>query len=134
MTDSPNSERTHVVVVGGGFGGLLTTRGLAGADVRVTLIDRNNHHLFQPLLYQVATAGLSPADIAEPIRSILRKQRNAEVFMETVTGVDVGGKRLLMGERSISYDTLVLATGSTDSYFGHDKWATYAPGIKSLPE
>src|SRR5207244_605032 len=109
--------KPHVVIVGGGFGGLEVARALRDTAVRITLIDRSNHHLFQPLLYQVATAGLSPADIAAPIRNILRHQQDVEVIMAEVTGVDKQGRRVLMGDRTITYDYLVLATGARDAYF-----------------
>src|SRR6266849_7487384 len=122
----------HVVIVGAGFGGLRAARALRDAPVNVTVIDRQNHHLFQPLLYWVATAGLSPADICSPIRGILRKQKNTEVFMEEVTGVDVQEQRVLMGDRSVPYDYLVLATGVHDNYFGHPEWEHDAPGLKSI--
>ncbi len=122
----------RVVIVGAGFGGLRTARALRNAPVQVTVIDRQNHHLFQPLLYWVATAGLSPADICSPIRGILRNQKNAEVFMEEVTGVDVQEQRVLMGDCSVPYDYLVLATGAHDNYFGHPEWEHYAPGLKSI--
>ena len=122
----------HVVIVGAGFGGLQAARALQDAPVRVTVIDRNNHHLFQPLLYQVATAGISPADICAPIRSILRKQKNADVVLGEVTGVDVEAKLVLMQDQSIPYDYLILATGARDSYFGHNDWAQFAPGLKSI--
>ena len=122
----------RVVIVGAGFGGLQAARALGNAPVRVTVIDRQNHHLFQPLLYWVATAGLSPADISSPIRGILRKQKNAEVLMAEVTGVDVQEQRVLMGDRGASYDYLVLATGAHDNYFGHSEWEHYAPGLKSV--
>src|SRR5258707_13888094 len=108
----------HVVVVGGGFGGLRVAKALKDAPVRMTVIDRNNYHLFQPLLYWVATAGLSPADISSPIRGILRKQKNAEVLLAEVTGVDLQQQRVLMGDRALPYDYLVLATGARDNYFG----------------
>lgn len=124
----------HVVIVGGGFGGLLAAKALRNAPVRVTLIDRNNHHLFQPLLYWVATAGLSPADISSPIRRVLRGQRNTSVLMAEVSGVDMENQRVLMGERSIHYDYLVLATGARDNYFGHPEWSKYAIGLKSISE
>lgn len=129
-----NSAAPHVVIVGAGFGGLEAARALANAPVRVTVIDRANHHLFQPLLYQVATAELSPADISAPIRSVLRGQRNTEVLLEDVTGVDVAGRRVLMGEHSLTYDYLVLATGAGQSYFGHDEWAKFAPGLKTTSD
>jgi NADH dehydrogenase len=122
----------RVVIVGAGFGGLRAARALRNAPVHVTVIDRQNHHLFQPLLYWVATAGLSPADICSPIRGILQKQKNTEVFMEEVTGVDVQEQRVLMGDRSVPYDFLVLATGVHDNYFGHPEWERYAPGLKSI--
>jgi len=126
--------KPHVVIVGGGFGGLEAARTLRDAPVRITLIDKMNHHLFQPLLYQVATAGLSPADIAAPIRNILRKQQDVDVIMAEVTGVDKAAKLVLMGDRSIKYDYLILATGARDGYFGHDDWAQYAPGLKTIPQ
>jgi NADH dehydrogenase len=122
----------RVVIVGGGFGGLNAARRLARAPVHVTVVDRSNHHLFQPLLYQVATAGLSPADISTPIRFILRRQRNAEVMMAEVTGINIAGRRLLTHDRAIPYDYLVLATGAHHSYFGHEAWEAYAPGLKSV--
>lgn len=122
----------RVVIVGAGFGGLNAARALRNAPVHVTVIDRQNHHLFQPLLYWVATAGLSPADICSPIRGILRKQKNTEVLMEQVTGVDVQEQRVLMGDNSVPYDYLVLATGAHDNYFGHNEWEHYAPGLKSV--
>ncbi len=122
----------RVVVVGAGFGGLQAVRALQDAPVQVTMIDRSNHHLFQPLLYQVATAVLSPAEISAPIRSVLRKQKNVEVLMGEVTGVDTEGQRVLLGDDSIPYDYLVLATGARDSYFGHNDWAQFAPGLKSV--
>ncbi|MFL5699817.1 MAG: NAD(P)/FAD-dependent oxidoreductase [Ktedonobacteraceae bacterium] len=122
----------HVVIVGAGFGGLQAARALQDAPVWVTVIDRNNHHLFQPLLYQVATAGISPADICAPIRSILRKQKNADVVLGEVTGVDVEARLVLMHDQSVPYDYLILATGARDSYFGHNDWAQFAPGLKSI--
>ena len=124
----------RVVVVGGGFGGLQAAKALGKAPVRVTVIDRNNHHLFQPLLYWVATAELSPADISSPIRHILRRQKNTEVLMAEVSGVDLEGHRVLMGEHAVSYDYLVLATGARDNYFGHPEWSRYVSGLKSLVE
>ncbi|WP_395648213.1 NAD(P)/FAD-dependent oxidoreductase [Terricaulis sp.] len=123
-----------VVIVGAGFGGLSAAKALAKAPVHVTLIDRRNHHLFQPLLYQVATAGLAPTQIATPIRAILRKQRNTDVMLATVTGVDTKAKHVLMGERRLRYDYLVLATGARHSYFGRDEWERFAPGLKTLED
>jgi NADH dehydrogenase FAD-containing subunit len=126
----------HVVIVGGGFGGLSAARALRRAPVRVTLIDRSNHHLFQPLLYQVATTLLSPAQIAAPIRALLRRQGNTSVLLAEVTGVDVQGRRVVAqssdGVHRIPYDFLVLATGVQQSYFGHDEFERFAPGLKSL--
>ncbi len=125
----------HVVIVGGGFGGLWAARALRRAAVRITLLDRGNHHLFQPLLYQVATAGLSAPNIAAPLRHILRRQRNATVLMGEVAGVDPDAKRLRLADgRTLDYDTLLLATGATHAYFGHDDWAPHAPGLKTLDD
>jgi NADH dehydrogenase len=129
----------RVVVVGGGFGGLGVVRGLKRADVEVTLIDRTNHHLFQPLLYQVATALLPTGDIAPAFRAILRKQRNARVLLGEVTGFDTTNKRVHVDlpdgtSKTVGYDTLVVAAGSRDSYFGHDEWAEHAPPMKTLEQ
>jgi NADH dehydrogenase len=125
----------HVVIVGGGFAGLWATRALAGAPVRITLVDRGNHHLFQPLLYQVATAGLSAPDIAAPLRHILRRQRNATVLMETVVAID-GDRREVRVEHGapLHYDFLLLASGATHAYFGREEWAAHAPGLKTLDD
>lgn len=124
-----------MVIVGGGFGGLQTARSLAGAPVRVTLVDRSNHHLFQPLLYQVASAVLSPSDIAAPIRWLLRRQANAEVLLAEARGVDLTGRRLLLTSTALEYDVLVLAAGMTNTWFGHDDaWSPHAPGLKSLDD
>ena len=122
----------HVVVLGGGFGGLWATRALRCARVRVTLVDHANHHLFQPLLYQVAAASLSGPDIAAPLRHIVRRQANATVWMEEATGIDVSARRVRAGAQTIGYDYLVVATGSTHAYFGHDAWARDAPGLKTM--
>ncbi len=129
-------EKIHrVVIIGGGFGGLWTTRGLATAPVRITLIDRANHHLFQPLLYQVATAGLSSPDIAAPLRHILRDQRNVEVRLGKVVAIDVTRKSITSKDGTeLAYDTLVIATGATHAYFGNDAWAPHAPGLKTLAD
>jgi len=124
----------RVVIVGAGFGGLNAAKALGDAPVQVTVIDRNNHHLFQPLLYQVATAVLSPADVSAPIRNVLSKQKNTEVLMSEVTGVDVENQRVLMKDREVPYDYLILATGARDSYFGHNDWAQFAPGLKSITQ
>jgi NADH:ubiquinone reductase (H+-translocating) len=127
-------EEVHVVIVGAGFGGLAAARGLNVAGVRVTLIDKSNHHLFQPLLYQVATAGLAAPDIAAPIRKLLWRQRNATVLMGVVQRIEVEKKRVLVEGRYIDYDQLILATGMTHAYFGNEKWADAAPGLKTLGE
>ncbi len=128
--------RARVVIVGGGFGGLRAAKALAEAPVRVTLVDRRNHHLFQPLLYQVATAALSPADIAQPIRSVLRGQPNLEVILADVDAIDVAAKEVVLGEDAgrLSYDYLILAAGANHAYFGHDEWAPNAPGLKTLED
>jgi len=126
--------RPHVVIVGGGFGGLYAARVFKHAPVRVTLIDRRNHHLFQPLLYQVATAGLNPSNIAAPIRRVLRRQPNAEVLLAEAEAVDLKRRRLTFPDGGMSYDFLILATGASHSYFGHDEWARHAPGLKSIED
>ena len=128
------NEWPRVVIVGAGFGGLATAKALARATANVTLIDRRNHHVFQPLLYQVATAGLSPAQVAAPIRAIVRHQKNTKVLLDEVTGVDLERQEVLLGTGRIGYDYLVLATGARHSYFGHDEWARFAPGLKSLED
>ena len=126
--------REHVVIVGGGFGGLSCAESLRGADVRVTVVDRFNHHVFQPLLYQVATAGLSPAQIAAPIRQILSRQANASVLMAEVAGVDPDRRGLRLGDGQLDYDVLVLSAGAATSWFGHDAWAAAAPGLKTIDD
>lgn len=132
ISSLPASPR--IVVLGGGFGGLLTARGLARAAARLTLIDRRNHHLFQPLLYQVATGGLSPANIAAPLRSLVKDQKNTEVLLREVLSIDAGRKVVLCQGEEIPYDYLVVATGAGQSYFGHNEWAAAAPGLKSLED
>ena len=132
--DDNGSQRPRVVIVGAGFGGLSAARALAKARADVTVVDRHNYHLFQPLLYQVATAALSPADIAWPIRAILRRQSNTKVFLGEVTGIDPGRRAVIMEDREIPYDFLVLATGATHAYFGHADWPAYAPGLKSIDD
>ena len=129
-----SADRPLVVIVGAGFGGLTAAKRLAKAAVEVTLIDRENHHLFQPLLYQVATASLSPAEIAWPIRGLLRRQRNTRVLLGEVTGIDRERHVVNMDGREIYYDFLVLATGATHAYFGNDGWAAHAPGLKSIDD
>jgi len=125
----------HVVIVGGGFGGLAAARALRRAPVSTTLVDRRNHHVFQPLLYQVATAALSPADISAPIRSILRRARATEVRMSEVTGFDLAAREVLLADGSrLAYDYLVVATGATHAYFGHPEWEPLAPGLKTLED
>lgn len=125
----------HVVIVGGGFGGLNAAKALAKAPVRVTLIDRRNHHLFQPLAYQVATAALSPGQIAAPIRAVFREQRNVEVVLGEVTGFDLEGRHVYTdGGGAIDYDFLIVAAGARDNYFGHPEWAEAAPSVKTLEQ
>ncbi len=128
------AQRPRVVIVGAGFGGLNAAEALRHAAADVILIDRSNHHCFQPLLYQVATAALSPADVAWPIRHILRTQKNVTVLMEEVSGVDTGQKLLHTNFGDVPYDYLVIATGATHAYFGHDEWEAYAPGLKRIED
>jgi NADH dehydrogenase len=124
----------RVVIIGAGFAGLSAAKALAGAPAEVLVIDRSNHHLFQPLLYQVATAGLAPTQIANPIRSVLGPQANARVILGEVAGVDVDARTVSLADRSLAYDHLIIATGAAHSYFGHDDWARVAPGLKSLDD
>ena len=128
------SARAEVVIVGGGFGGLYAARGLRGAPVHTTIVDRRNHHLFQPLLYQVATAALNPADIASPIRSVFRGWKDLSVLLAEVVGVDLAAKKVALADGELAYDYLVLATGATHSYFDHPEWASLAPGLKSIED
>ena len=128
------SGRPRIVIIGAGFGGLTAAMRLGRVGAALTVIDRRNHHLFQPLLYQVATAALSPADIAGPIRGILARQVNTRVILGTVDGIDVSGRSVRIGERRIPYDQLVIATGARDSYFGHDEWAAVTSGLKTIEE
>jgi len=128
------STRPQIVMIGAGFGGLSAAKGLARTAADITVIDRRNHHLFQPLLYQVATAALSPADIAAPIRGILSRQANARVVLGTVTGIDRTGRAVLIGERRVPYDMLAIATGARDSYFGHDEWRRATCPLKDIEE
>jgi NADH dehydrogenase len=131
---SVSAARPHVVVVGGGFAGLAAVRVLAREPVRVTLVDRRNHHLFQPLLYQVATAALSPAEIAMPLRSIFRKAGNVKVLLAEVEKIDLAARRVALDEGELDYDALVLAPGAGHSYFGRDEWERLAPGLKTLED
>jgi NADH dehydrogenase len=124
----------HVIIIGGGFGGLYAARALRHAPVRVTLLDRRNHHVFQPLLYQVATAALSPGDIASPIRWILRRQRNVDVLLADVRRVDCARRLIVLADGEMSYDFLIIASGATHAYFGHDEWREVAPGLKTLED
>ena len=134
MADGGN-PRHRVVIVGGGFGGMLAAKGLRKAPCDVTLIDRRNFHLFQPLLYQVATGGLSPANIASPLRSILHRQKNTRVLLGEVSGFDLPAKTVLLKDGSrVPFDSLILATGATHAYFGHDDWAELAPGLKTIED
>jgi len=129
------SAPPHVVILGGGFGGLYAAKALAHAPVRVTLIDQHNHHVFQPLLYQVATAGLSEPDIAAPIRHVLRKQANTTVLLAKATAVDPARRVVCLDEgQEVGYDTLIVATGASHAYFGHDEWEPFAPGLKTVDD
>jgi len=129
------SARHRVVVVGGGFGGLEVVRRLDGAPVDITLVDQRNHHIFQPLLYQVATASLATCEIAWPLRMLLRRRADVSTLLATVTGVDTNARRVLFEDGgSAAYDTLVLATGARDGYFGHDEWEPFAPGLKTIED
>ena len=133
--DDPHAALPHVVIVGCGFGGLEATKVLDGAPVRITLIDRSNHHLFQPLLYQVATAGLSAPSIASPIRHMRRHQRNLTVLMAEVEAIDKTARDVVLADgQRLRYDHLILAAGATHSYFGNDHWQAHAPGLKTLAD
>ncbi len=132
MTGS--DTRPHVVIVGGGFAGLNAARALSGKPVRVTLLDQRNHHLFQPLLYQVASAVLNAADIASPLRSVLRRDKNVTVLLARVDRVDVARRRLVLADGELTYDALILAVGAGHSYFGHDEWEALAPGLKTVED
>ncbi|HEY2324872.1 MAG TPA: NAD(P)/FAD-dependent oxidoreductase, partial [Thermoanaerobaculia bacterium] len=129
------SQTPHVVIVGGGFAGLYAARALRGAPVRITIVDRHNYHLFQPLLYQVATAALNPSDIAAPIRSILRRQSNVSVLLGEATSIDVNRNAVVLKDGAeLVYDYLIVATGATHSYFSHPEWEPDAPGLKSIDD
>src|SRR5436309_770406 len=124
----------RVVIVGGGFAGLYAARSLGKAPVEVTLLDRRNFHLFQPLLYQVATGALSPANIASPLRAVLRNQKNTRVLLAEVVDIDVPGRRVILSDGSVPYDTLVVAVGARHHYFGHPEWENLAPGLKTIED
>jgi NADH:ubiquinone reductase (H+-translocating) len=128
------ASQHRVVIVGGGFGGLSAAVGLGRAPVEVTLVDRCNYHLFQPLLYQVATGSLSPANIASPLRNILKRHKNTRVLLAEATGIDAPNRRVILSDGSIEYDTLVVSTGSSHQYFGHDEWEKFAPGLKTVED
>jgi NADH:ubiquinone reductase (H+-translocating) len=132
--DAAASSAKHVVIIGGGFGGIAAAQAFKRAPVRLTMIDRRNHHLFQPLLYQVATAALNPGDIAAPIRRILRRQRNASVILGDATAIDTRQKIVQLLDGEVAYDYLIVASGATHSYFGHDEWLEPAPGLKTLED
>jgi NADH dehydrogenase len=127
-------QRPHVVIVGGGFGGLHAARALRGAPVRITLLDRRNFHLFQPLLYQVATGQLSPANIATPLRAVFRRQQNVQVLLAEVTDIDAGNRRVVLSDGALDYDYLIVAAGARHHYFGQDRWEKLAPGLKTLED
>ncbi len=131
---SAATHETRVVILGGGFGGLEAAKGLRRAPVKITLVDRRNHHLFQPLLYQVATAALNPSNIASPIRHVLRDQKNVDVILGEAVSIDADGRRVILADGVLEYDELIIATGATHSYFGHDNWAADAPGLKTIED
>lgn len=124
----------QVVIIGGGFGGLYTAKTLKKANVNVTLIDKRNFHLFQPLLYQVATGTLSPSDISSPLRAVFRKSKNTKVLLGEINDIDPESQEVILGDKVIPYDTLVVATGANHSYFGHDSWKPMAPGLKTVED
>ena len=132
MTTQVDSHR--VVIVGGGFGGLYAAKALKEAPIQVTLVDKRNFHLFQPLLYQVATGGLSPGEIASPLRAVLKRHRNTRVIKAEVTDVDPDQQQLILRDGKLDYDTLIVATGSSHHYFGRDEWAEVAPGLKTIED
>src|SRR5438309_3632531 len=131
---TPSKSAPRVVIVGAGFGGLNAARSLARDKVQITIVDRKNHHTFQPLLYQVATAALSPGEIAEPIRSVFRSNSNVITLLEEVQGFDLDQRLVHTGEQDIPYDYLVVAAGATHAYFGHDEWKLFAPGLKTIED
>ena len=132
--DQQDEQRPHIVIVGGGFGGLYAARALRGAAVHVTLVDQRNFHLFQPLLYQVATAGLSPGDVTSALRWVLRGQQNTRVWLAKAVALDVERRQLILEDGELSYDTLLIATGARHHYFGHDNWERHAPGLKTVED
>jgi NADH:ubiquinone reductase (H+-translocating) len=134
VNEVENQPPHQVVIVGGGFGGLYTAKALNSDNINVTLIDKRNFHLFQPLLYQVATGTLSPADISSPLRSVLSKSKNTKVLLGEVYDIDPQAQKVLMGSEAIPYDTLIIATGAKHSYFGKDDWETFAPGLKTVED
>lgn len=135
MANTTQTQPPHqVVIIGGGFGGLYAAKSLNNDNVNVTLIDRRNFHLFQPLLYQVATGAISPADISSPLRSVLNKSKNTKVLLGEVNDIDPQGQKVLMGDETIPYDTLIVATGAKHSYFGKDEWESFAPGLKTVED
>ncbi|NIP39525.1 MAG: FAD-dependent oxidoreductase [Candidatus Dadabacteria bacterium] len=133
MTQENNNQH-RVVIIGGGFGGLYAAKELGESNIKLTLVDRRNFHLFQPLLYQVATGGLSPGDIASPLRAVLNKQENTKVYKSEVVDIDTESKEVILRYRTIPYDTLIVASGSSHHYFGNDNWAVYAPGLKTIED
>ncbi|MFM7370965.1 MAG: NAD(P)/FAD-dependent oxidoreductase, partial [Sphaerospermopsis kisseleviana] len=135
MVVSLEKNKQHeVVIIGGGFGGLYAAKSLANRNVKVTLIDKRNFHLFQPLLYQVATGTLSPADISSPLRAVLRKSKNTKVLLGEVNNIDPKTQKVFVGDKIVPYDTLIVATGANHSYFGKDNWKDLAPGLKTVED
>ena len=134
LTTKQTTGRQRVLILGGGFGGLEACRALDHDDYEITLIDRQNHHLFQPLLYQVATCGLSAPEIAQPLRMILAQQRNVRILMAEITGVDLAARKVQLADQSLEYDYLIMALGARTGYFGHPEWEQFAPGLKSLAD
>ncbi|RUS99907.1 hypothetical protein DSM107003_04910 [Trichormus variabilis SAG 1403-4b] len=135
MVDAHENNPPHeVVIVGGGFGGLYAAKSLKKANVNVTLIDKRNFHLFQPLLYQVATGALSPADISSPLRSVLSKSKNTKVLLGEVDDINPDAQEVIVGGEAVAYDTLIVATGAKHSYFGKDNWEEFAPGLKTVED
>ena len=134
VTPETSASRPRIIIVGAGFGGLSAAMALANSDFSITVVDRHNYHLFQPLLYQVATAALSPADIASPIRGIMRRQTNVNVILANVSGVDLDRREVIAEDHRIGFNTLIIATGAQHAYFGHDEWASFAPGLKTIDD